>query len=35
MIALLTPPATTPTPAGGPRPFRWTLALFHRLGDMG
>lgn len=33
MTALLTPPQ--PTPPSGPRPFRWTLALFHHAGDMG
>lgn len=32
MTALLTPP---PLASVGPRPFRWTLALFHRLGDLG
>jgi Uma2 family endonuclease len=36
MTALLTPPQTAPLPPLlGPRPFRWTLALFHRFGDMG
>jgi Uma2 family endonuclease len=36
VTALLTPPQPTPVlPPTGPRPFRWTLALFHRVGDMG
>lgn len=36
MTALLTPPLPGPLPQPrGPRPFRWTLALFHRFGDMG
>ncbi len=37
MTALLTPPATAPTPppATSPRPFVWTVPLFHQLGDMG
>lgn len=33
-----TPPSPTTTPAppaGGVRPFRWTVKLFHQLGDMG
>lgn len=30
MTALLTPPA-----APGPRPFRWTVQLFHQFGDAG
>jgi Uma2 family endonuclease len=34
VTALLTPPSLAPT-SHGPRAFRWTLALFHRLGDMG
>ncbi|MEO2090461.1 MAG: Uma2 family endonuclease [Gemmataceae bacterium] len=33
MTALLTPPPTTPM--SGLRPFRWTVQLFHRLGDLG
>lgn len=47
MTALLNPPALNPAPApmppaptpppqpAGLRPFRYTLALFHRMGDMG
>jgi Uma2 family endonuclease len=31
MTALLTPPPLGPSP----RPFRWTVAMFHQLGDMG
>lgn len=34
MTALLTPPPLGSTPSG-PQPFRWTLALFHRTGDLG
>jgi len=34
MTVLLTPPPLAPLSVG-PRPFRWTLALFHRFGDMG
>lgn len=33
MTALLTPPPLAPTP--GLRPFRWTVAEFHRFGDFG
>ena len=33
MTALLTPPPLVSSP--GPRPFRWTLALFHHMGDTG
>ena len=32
MTALLAPPAPAPS---GPRPFRWTVTLFHQLGEMG
>ena len=36
MTALLTPPVLAPTPsAAGPRPFRWTVKLFHQFGDLG
>ncbi len=35
MSAVLTPPRAVPTTPAGPQPFKWTLALFHRLGDMG
>ncbi len=35
MSAVLTPPRPAPTAPAGPRAFRWTLALFHRLGDLG
>lgn len=34
MTALLTPPQPAPQPSG-PRPFRWTVQLFHHLGDLG
>ncbi len=34
MTALLTPPPMA-TSSPGPRPFRWTLARFHQLADMG
>lgn len=34
MTALLTPPQPTP-PASGLRPFRWTVSLFHQLGELG
>jgi Uma2 family endonuclease len=33
MTALLTPPLLAPVP--GLRPFRWTVAEFHRFGDLG
>jgi hypothetical protein len=33
MTALLTPPQ--PNPPSGLRPFRWTVPLFHQLGDAG
>lgn len=33
MTALLTPPPLATS--SGPRPFRWTVEFFHRLGDLG
>jgi Uma2 family endonuclease len=33
MSALLTPPQ--PNPPSGLRPFRWTVPLFHQLGELG
>lgn len=35
MTALITPPLIPSPPPSGPRPFAWTVAHFHQLGDMG
>src|SRR5690242_9717310 len=38
MSAIMTPPAmpaSTPPPAAGPQPWKWSVADYYKLGDLG